>query len=292
MLPEKPKRLPMATFGRSGLITISSSPAVETKTSSLPRVIFREDQKAPSGKRPASYPSFAHTTPEDGGNRHSFKVRHLPLVLPISSEPKHDSATPSSKGITSPLKCIKKPMPAPFKPSKISVCSKEIGKHGLEHKKNGTTHVHKEESAAKAVNAESVEMHQTWGSNPSSQCASPENLSASSPSESLTDSSPSSSSVTQFFDQHVFSTLEKAKKKLSHKNLLVCGRPKSFYPHKSVTSTESPPSPINTESSHPRTASPLRAGCPFNGVPVYASTSPLKVNKASQSKLKNSKWTF
>lgn len=278
MLPEKPRRLPTATFGRSGLITISSSPALETKTPGLPRVIFREDQKVPSGKRPVSFLSFAHTTPEDGGNRHSLKVRNLPLVLPISSEPKHDTAAPSAKAITSPLKCIKKPMPAPFKPSKTSICGKE--KHELEHTKNGTTHVKTEESAVKAGNVECVEIHQTRVSNPGSQCASPEHRSASSPNESLTDSSPSSSSVTQFFDQHVFSTLEKAKKKLSHKNLLVCGRPKSFYPNKGVTSTESPPSPTESERSHPET----RARCPTNGVPVYASTSPLKVNKTSPSK--------
>ncbi|KAI7809994.1 hypothetical protein IRJ41_020691, partial [Triplophysa rosa] len=277
MLPEKPKRLPTASFGRSGLFTITSSPALETKTPGLPRVIFREDQQVPSGKRPLSFPSFAHTTPEDGGNRHSLKVRHLPLVLPISTEPKRDTAAP----ITSPLKCVKNPMPAPFKPSKMSLCGKETVKHGLELMQSGTSHVHTEESAVKAVNTEHVEIHQTWVSNPGSRCPSPQHPSTSSPSETLTDSS--TSSVTQFFDQHVFSTLEKAKKKLSQKNLLVCGRPKSFYPNKGVTSTGSPPSPTESERSHPETVFPARARCPFNGVPVYASTSPFRVNKTSPS---------
>lgn len=285
MLPEKPKRLPIASFGRSGLMTITSSPTLDTKTPGLPRVIFREDQKVPSGKRPISFPGFAHKTPEDGGNRHSLKIRHLPLVLPVLTEPKHDTAAPSYKMITSPLKCIKKPMPAPFKPSKISLCSKETGKHGLEHINSGTSYVHAEESADKAVNTEHVEIHQTRVSNPGSQSPSPQHPSTSSPCETLTESS--TSSVTQFFDQHVFSTLEKAKKKLSQKNLLVCGRPKSFHPNKGVTSTESLQSPTESESSHPETVFPARTGCPFNGVPVYASTSPFRFNKTSPSKLRN-----
>ncbi|KAA0719539.1 hypothetical protein E1301_Tti018437 [Triplophysa tibetana] len=281
MLPEKPKRLPIASFGRSGLITITPSPAQDTKTPGLPRVIFREDQKVASGKRPISFPGFAHKTHEDDGNRHSLKVRHLPHVLPISTEPKHNIAAPSYKMITSPIKCNKKPMPAPFKQSKISLCSKEIGKQGLEHIKSCTSHVHAEEFAVKAVNTEHVEIQQTRVSNPSSQCPSPQHPSTSSPCETLTDSS--TSSVTQFFDQHVFSTLEKAKKKLSQKNLLVCGRPKSIPPNKGATSTECSQSPTESESSHPKTVFPARTGCPFNGVPVYASTSPFRVNKISPS---------
>ncbi|XP_073720497.1 uncharacterized protein [Misgurnus anguillicaudatus] len=273
LFPEKPKRL--STLGRSGFINITSGSTVETKPPGLPRVIFREDRNVPSGKWPVSFSSFSHTTPEDnrcedGGNRPSYQVRHLPLVLPLSSEPKPDSAAPLSKGITSPLRCIKKPMPAPYKPAKISLSGKDIGKFG-----------HTEEHTAKALNPGPVEVHQATVSNPGSQCPSPDHPSTSSPSESLTGSSPSS--VSQFFDQHVISTLEKAKRKLSHKNLLVCGRPKGFYLNKSTASTDSPPSPTESESSHPETVLPARGRCPFNGVPVYASTSPLKVNKTSHS---------
>ncbi|XP_051738672.1 uncharacterized protein si:ch211-188c16.1 isoform X2 [Ctenopharyngodon idella] len=262
VVPEKPKRLPTAAIGRSGLITMSSYSAVETKTPSLPRVIFREDLKIPLGKRPVSFPSFPNTTSEvsssvDGHNRQSLKVRNSPLMLPFSNEPKHDSTVISSKGITSPLKCIKKPIPTPFSLTKVPLCGKEIDKNGLGHLKNSSTlNVQLEESTLKTANTEAVEVHQTMLSNPGLPYSSQEYSSTPSPSESLTDSSPGS--VSQFFDQHVLSTLEKAKRKLSHKNLLVCGRPKSFYSSKVlVLPTASPPSPAESESCHPET-SPLK----------------------------------
>ncbi|XP_051985180.1 uncharacterized protein LOC127645564 [Xyrauchen texanus] len=285
LLPEKPKRLPTASVGRSGpLSTMSSSSAVDTKTHSLAHVIFRngEDQKAHLGKHPISFPSFPYATHEphrcgDGGNRQSLKVRHLPLMLPFSNEPKHDSVTPSSKAITSPFKYIKKPMPAPFKPTIISMFGKEIGRNGGEHMKHGNFQA--VESSIKAVNTEAGEIHQARVSDPGSSGHSSEQPSSSSPSESLTDSSPGS--VTQFFDQHVLSTLEKAKRKLSHKNLLMCGRPKGFYYSKFVVPSES--SPSSTESENPETVLPFQPRHSTYGVPVYASTSPLKINGASGS---------
>lgn len=232
VLPERPKRPPTAGVGCSGPVTMSLSSAVETKTPSLPRNIFREDLKTFSGRRPVSFPSFPNTASEvsssgeDGHNRQSLKLRHLPLVLPPSNEPKHDSSAPCSKGITSPLKCTRKQFPTPFSLAKVSACGKETGKNGLK-------------------SPLSVE---TGESNPR---ASLERSATPSPSESLTDSSSGTGSVSHFFDQHVLSTLEKAKRKLSHKSLLVCGRPKGFYISKP---TESPPSPAD----RPVTSSPLK----------------------------------
>ncbi|XP_056118775.1 uncharacterized protein si:ch211-188c16.1 [Rhinichthys klamathensis goyatoka] len=236
VLPEKPRRLPTAGVGRSGPITMSWSSAVETKTPSLPRAIFREDLKTASGRRPVSFPSFPNTTSEvsrsgeDGHNRQSLKVRHLPLVLPLSNEPTRDSSAPCSKGITSPLKCIRKQFPTPFSLTKVSACGKEMGKNGLK-------------STLSSV--------ETGESNP---CASLERSATPSPSDgsSLTDSSSGTGSVSHFFDQHVLSTLEKAKRKLSHKSLLVCGRPKGFYISRPP---ESPPSPAD----RPETSSPLKS---------------------------------
>ncbi|XP_067308351.1 uncharacterized protein si:ch211-188c16.1 isoform X2 [Pseudorasbora parva] len=260
MVPEKPKRLPTATVGRSGPITMSLSSAVETETPSLSQDIFREDLKTPSGKRPVSFPSFLNSTSDvsrsgDGHNRHSLKVRHLPLVLPVSIEPKHSSSAPPSKGIMSPLKCIKKPIPTPFSLTKVSACVKEIGKNSLGHLKNGSTlNVEAEEKTEnRKQKTEAAEVHLTAASNPGIHSWSLERSATPSPSESLTDSS--SGSVSQFFDQHVLSTLEKAKRKLSHRNLLVCGRPKSLFSSKALLlPTESPPSPAD----HPQTSSPLK----------------------------------
>ncbi len=240
--------------------------AVETKTISQPQVILREDQKTPSGKRPVSFPS---TTSEvgrsgDGQNRQSLKIRHLPLVLPVSNEPKHDSSAPASKGITSPRKFIMKPIPTPFSSTRVSLCAKAIGKNGLGLLKNsGTFNAQTEESTLKTARTEAGEVQQTRVSN----AASLYHSAPPSPNYSLTDSS--SGSVTHFFDQHVLSTLQKAKRKLCHRNLLVCGRPKGFYSSKAqVQHTESPPSPAESESCHPETL-------------------PLKVNGISHSKLQN-----
>ncbi|XP_016363768.1 uncharacterized protein LOC107705130 [Sinocyclocheilus rhinocerous] len=238
-VPERPKRLPKSAISRSGLITMSLCSAVETKTASQPRVIVREDQKTPSGKHPVCFPS---TTSGDGPNRQSLKMWHLPLVLPLSSEPKHDSSAPPSKSITSPLKCIMKPIPTPFSSTRVSLCAKEIGKNGLGRVKNsGTFNVQMQESTVKTASTEAVEAQQARVSNPGLLDHS------ASPNESLTDSS--SGSVTHFFDQHVLSTLEKAKRKLCQRNLLVCGRPKGFYSSKAQAQhAESPPSPTESES--------------------------------------------
>ncbi|XP_016348523.1 uncharacterized protein LOC107693593 [Sinocyclocheilus anshuiensis] len=237
-VPERPKRLPKSAISRSGLITMSLCSAVETKTASQPRVIVREDQKTPSGKHLVSFPS---TTSGDGPNRQSLKMWHSPLVLPLSSEPKHDSSAPPSKSITSPLKCIMKPIPTPFSSTRVSLCAKEIGKNGLGCLKNsGTFNVQMQESTVKTASTEAVEAQQTRVSNPGLLDHS------ASPNDSLTDSS--SGSVTHFFDQHVLSTLEKAKRKLCQRNLLVCGRPKGFYSSKAQAQhAESPPSSTESE---------------------------------------------
>uniref|UniRef100_A0A672S8F8 Uncharacterized LOC107562847 n=1 Tax=Sinocyclocheilus grahami TaxID=75366 RepID=A0A672S8F8_SINGR len=247
-LPEKPKRLPTSAVGRSGLITMSFSSAVEAKKASQPRVIVREDLKTPSGKRPVSFPS---TTSGDGPNRQSLKTWHSPLVLPLSSEPKHDSSAPPSKSITSPLKCIMKPIPTPFSLTRVSVCGREIGKNGLGLvKKSGAFNVQMQESTLKTASTEAVEVQQKMVSNPGLLDHPP------SPNDSLTDSS--SGSVTHFFDQHVLSTLEKAKRKLCYKNLLVCGRPKGFYSSKAQAQLAESPGSCHQE------------------------TSPLKINGASK----------
>lgn len=130
------------------------------------------------------------------------------------------------------------------------MCGREIGKNGLGLvKNNGASNAQMDESTLKTA----VEVQETVVSNPGSLDRS------ASPNDSLTDSS--SGSVTHFFDQHVLSTLEKAKRKLCQRNLLVCGRPKGFYSGRAQAQhTDSPPSPAEE-------------------------TSPLTVNAVSDSKL-------
>ncbi len=260
MLLEKPKRLPTSATSRSGLITAS---LVETKTANQPQVTLREGQKPPSGIRPVSFPSTTSDVGRsgDGQNRQSLKMRNLPLVLPLSNEPKHDSSAPASKGITSPLKYIMKPTPTPFSSTRVSLCTKEFGKNGLGLlKTSGSFNARMEESTLKTAR---TEVQQTGVTN----AGLPDHSAPPSPIDSLTDSS--SGSVTHFFDQRVLSTLEKAKRKLCHRNLLVCGRPKGFVSSKAqARHTEAPPSPAASESCHPE-------------------TSPLKVNGISHGKLQS-----
>ncbi|NP_001170918.1 uncharacterized protein isoform X1 [Danio rerio] len=246
VLPEKPKRLPTYTVSCSAPITLSSCSAVEFKTPNQ----AQSDPKAYSGKRPISFPKTLSevSSSGDGQNRQSLKIRRLPLVLPVSDD---SSAPAPPKGVISPLKFIKKPIPTPFSLTKVSVCTKEYGKNG----KNGLGLVKHSSifNSEEPANTEAVDLPQSTASNSASPCASLEN----SPNESLTDSS--SSSVTHFFDhQHVLSTLEKAKRKLNHKNLMVCGRPKGFSCSKAlVLPNECPSSPAKSKVCRPEN-SPLK----------------------------------
>uniref|UniRef100_A0A8C1C103 Si:ch211-188c16.1 n=1 Tax=Cyprinus carpio carpio TaxID=630221 RepID=A0A8C1C103_CYPCA len=234
---EKPKRLPTSAMSRSGLITMSLGSSAETKTAGQPRVILREDLKTPSGTSLGTTSEVCRSG--DAQKRQSLKTRHLPLVLPPSNEPKHDSP---SKGITSPFKCIMKPIPTPFSSARASLCAKETGKNGLGLVKNGgSSNVQMDESTVKSAGPDAGGVQETRVSNPGALDRS------ASPDDSLTD--PSSGSVTHFFDQHVLSTLEKAKRKLCQRNLLVCGRPKGFYSGKAQAQhTDSPPSPAEETS--------------------------------------------
>uniref|UniRef100_A0A8C1M3P9 Helically-extended SH3 domain-containing protein n=1 Tax=Cyprinus carpio TaxID=7962 RepID=A0A8C1M3P9_CYPCA len=233
---EKPKRLPTSAMSRSGLITMSLGSSADTKTAGQPRVILREDLKTPSGTSLGTTSEVCRSG--DAQKRQSLKIRHLPLVLPPSNEPKHDSP---SKGITSPFKCIMKPIPTPFSSARASLCAKETGKNGLGLVKNGgSSNVQTDESTVKSAAPDAGGVLETRVSNPGA-------LDRSASPDSLTDSS--SGSVTHFFDQHVLSTLEKAKRKLCQRNLLVCGRPKGFYSGRAQAQhTDSPPSPAEETS--------------------------------------------
>ncbi|XP_026053555.1 uncharacterized protein LOC113039719 isoform X2 [Carassius auratus] len=225
-VPEKPKFLLTSAVDRSGLITMSFSSAVDRKTASQPRrVILREDLKTPSGKHPPS------TTSADEPNSQSLKMRHLPLVMQLSREPKHDF----SKGITM------KPIPTPFSSARVSVCGRGIGKNGLGLVKNsGAFNVLMEGSTLKTASTEAVEVQKTMVSSPGSL----DHSAPPSPNDSLADSS--SGSVTHFFDQHV---LEKAKRKLCYRNLLVCSRPRGFYFSKAQAQHAESPESYHQETS-------------------------------------------
>lgn len=226
---DKPKRfLPVA-------VRVSSSPnsTGEDKNPAIPPFNLRDDQKLLTGKRPSAAPScfFPPDTNSIGSGvaRRSLKDRHLPFVLPAacsfsSNNPKQEATAPS-KLVTSPIKCKKKAMPTPFKPTKFSKSIKEI----LEK----ADHPESSKPQSECYTEENGLSPDKGGSNPGSSFPSPELPSTPSPTAedpSYRDSIP-----------HVLSTLERAKKKFSPKNLLVYTRPKSFYSSKGPTESSPPP---------------------------------------------------
>lgn len=224
---DKPKRFP-PTAGRA---ILSPTFSVEDKNPAIPSLNLRDDQKVLSGKRTDSVPScfFGPDTNGIGSGvaRRSVKDRQFPLVLPappsLSSNNPEEEAISSAKLVTSPIKCKKKAMPTPFKPAKFPKSIKEI----LENAEHS-------ESSKPSQNGFSPHK---GGSNPGSPCPSPDQPSTPSP----TSEDPYNGGGIP----HVLSTLERAKKKFSPKNLLVYTRPKSFYSTKGQP--ESPPPPVKYE---------------------------------------------
>ncbi|XP_058251855.1 uncharacterized protein si:ch211-188c16.1 [Hemibagrus wyckioides] len=233
---DKPKRFPPIA-NRSSSLPMS---AVEGKNPAILPFNVRDDQKMLSVKRPSVVPS-SFFPPDTNGigsgvSRRSLKDRHLPLVLPTSSSsssnnPKQEDSAPS-KLVTSPIKCKKKAMPAPFKPAKFTKSIKDI----LENAE------HPESSKSERNTVENGFSHHNGGSNPGSSCSSPEHPLTPSP---TADDPSNVGSI-----PHVLSTLERAKKRFSPKNLLVYTRPKSFYSSKGLLESPPPPPPVEYENIH------------------------------------------
>ncbi|KAK3567609.1 hypothetical protein QTP86_020285 [Hemibagrus guttatus] len=230
---DKPKHFPP-------IANRSNSLPMEDKNPVILPFNLRDDQKVLSGKRPSAvlssfFPPDANSI-GSGVSRRSLKDRHLPLVLPTSfssssNNPKHEASAPS-KLVTSPIKCKKKAMPTPFKPAKFTKSIKDI----LENAE------HPESSKSERYTVENGFSHHNGGSNPGSSCPSPEHPLTPSP----TANEPSNMGSIP----HVLSTLERAKKKFSPKNLLVYTRPKSFYSSKGLPESPPLPPPVEYENIH------------------------------------------
>ncbi|XP_036452862.1 uncharacterized protein si:ch211-188c16.1 [Colossoma macropomum] len=229
-VPHKPKRFPPPAGRTSSPFIISSSGEEHSPNASS--AVSRNDCKVAQANRPVSVPSCFFHHGNDGGSgvaRLPFRDRQLPLVLPASShELKRDPVVSSSKLVTSPIKCKKKAMPAPFKPPKFSKCIKDIIEGSAEHAENGKV-LKPPQSTLIGANGFS---HQNGGSDCGSPCPSPE--------QSVTPPPTAENSSTVGGVTHVLSTLEKARKRFSPRSLLVYARPKSFYASK-CSPERSPP---------------------------------------------------
>lgn len=202
-----------------------------------------------------------------------FKDRHLPLVLPIpfSSEPRPHSLSPP-KGVSSPVRGKKKTMMMPFK----STITSKFGKGNLE---NGEHTSSMEKS--KVGNSFS---HNGDHSNPGSLDPSPEKPGTPPPVDAIEGSS-TDGSASQMSHQRVLSTLERAKKKFSPKQLLEYAKPKSFHSRNSSPSTSPPPPPTDYENMITEQHLPVpQPESILPPVPLHAPPSPFKSNGISRSK--------
>ncbi|XP_066537051.1 FYN-binding protein 2 isoform X2 [Hoplias malabaricus] len=271
-VPHKPRRFPLPAGGATSL-SVNTSSAGEGNRAP-PLGILGEDHKVGPVKRPIPVPPcFFHHGNEGGSvvTRLSLKERQLPLVLPTSSshEPNHDSAASSTKLVTSPIKCKKKAMPTPFRPSRFSKCIKDIIEGAGEHAVNGSSQNFPVVDST--LNGANGFPYHNGASNSGSECPSPEQAVTPPP-------TAENSSAT-----HVLSTLEKAKKRFSPKNLLVYARPKSFYASKCPS--ESPPPSADYENIHHVMGSPsLRSECLPVISPPHAAPSLQLINGLTHSR--------
>ncbi|XP_042560926.1 FYN-binding protein 1 isoform X2 [Clupea harengus] len=310
-VPERPKRLPstVVRYGPQPSFIRSITP-VEDQTPVCSKATLRHDHKLPVSlpvhtlqtttlrhdhklpvslpvhtlqtttlrhdhKLPVSLPvhTLQTTTNPATGSTHNqiskaaFKHRHLPLVLPIpfSGELKLHSVSPPN-GVSSPVRGKKKPMIMPFK----SIVTSRFGKGPLE---NGEHTISVEKS--KAVNG-----FYTNGEsfNPGSVSPSPEKNATSPPADGMEGSS-TEGCASQTSHQRVLSTLEKAKRKFSPKQLLEYAKPKSFHSRNSSPSASPPPPPVDYENmiTEPEPPVPLPKSIPHT-IPLHAPPTPLKSN--------------
>ncbi|XP_041956655.1 pollen-specific leucine-rich repeat extensin-like protein 1 isoform X1 [Alosa sapidissima] len=199
----------------------------------------------------------------------TFKDRHLPLVLPIpfSSEPKLHSVSPP-RGVSSPVRGKKKPM-MPFK----STITAKFGRGNLE---NGEHTFSVEKSKAEngfGYNGDS--------SNPGSVNPSPEKP-GTPPLVDAIEGSCTEGSASQTSHQRVLSTLEKAKRKFSPKQLLEYAKPRSFHSRSLSPSASPPPPPVDYENLIPEHHPPMpQPESILPPVPLHAPPSPFQSNGIS-----------
>nr|XP_040026491.1 uncharacterized protein si:ch211-188c16.1 isoform X1 [Gasterosteus aculeatus aculeatus] len=140
---EKPKRF-SPPGGHCCSVVSGINVALENHPPVVPRVIFRDDLRASGGRRPISFPPRPQQTspPSPPGNgdattRQSLRDRHMPLVLPVLPVKERKTELPAQKehkGEPEPwrevppqTKIKKKPLLLPFKSAKVSKVSAQNG---------------------------------------------------------------------------------------------------------------------------------------------------------------------
>ncbi|KAL3988146.1 NAD(P)H dehydrogenase (quinone) [Sarotherodon galilaeus] len=228
---EKPKQI----LPPGGHCTVVSSinAVAENKTPALPRVIFRDALRMSGGKRPISFPlqpqrtsPSSQLTNGDGTARHS---RYMPLVLPVLPAKDQKTETPvrreykpepeSGKEALPQTKIKKKALLLPFKSVKASKVSAESGDEPTYD--DLTTRPCSAPGELPSVEKQTTEDGASLQSDQSNS-----EYPLSSPDVPVT---PPSAETTVDSDNKIMSTLERAKKKFSRRNMLISSKPKSLH---------------------------------------------------------------
>ncbi|XP_062386308.1 uncharacterized protein si:ch211-188c16.1 [Sardina pilchardus] len=235
-----------------------------------PKTTVRNYHKRP----PVSVPVNLQTTTAPATSipisKAAFKDRHLPLVLPIpfSSEPKQHTVSPP-RGVSSPVRGKKKPLLMPFK----STITAKFGRGNMENGEHTFTMERSKAETGFGYNGDS--------SNPSSVNPSPEKPGTPPPVDAI-EGSCTEGSASQTSHQRVLSTLEKAKKKFSPKQLLEYAKPKSFHSRNVSPSASPPPPPVDYENMIPERHPPMpQLESILPPVPLHAPPSPFQSNGIS-----------
>ncbi|XP_074544954.1 uncharacterized protein LOC141804434 [Halichoeres trimaculatus] len=258
---EKPKHL-LPSGGHCSSVVSSINTAVENKTQA-PRVIFRNGLRSSGGKRPISFPPQPQTSPSsqpangDNTTRQSLKDRHMPLVLPALPV-KEQRVEPPAKKDPEPgkdalphTKMKKKGLLLPFKSAKASKVSAENGEEPTYA--DLTTRPASAPGELPSLEKQTAEDRVSLHSDQSAT-----EFPLSSPDIPLTPP-PAETSVDS--DSKIISTLERAKKKFSRRQMLISAKSKSLRSPDDVSRDKTFPSPPKpTQSAEPELSLPP-AGC-------------------------------
>lgn len=237
---EKPRQLP-PSGGHCCSVVSSINMAVEHGTPVVPRVVFRDGLQTSGGRRPISFPPKVQQTPPsfhcgngDTTTRQSLRERHMPLVLPFIPVKEHKSELPATRelkleeelGREAALqsKIKKKGLLLPFKAPKAPKISGENG----EEPPYSDLAIRPSSAPGElpSVGRQPVE-EPLYGQReaPTAQLllSSPDIPDTPSPADTGVES-----------DNRILSTLEKAKKKLSCRQMLISAKslcsPESLFP--------------------------------------------------------------
>lgn len=227
---EKPKHLP-PSGGHCCSVVGSINIAAENRTPVLPRVVFRDGLQASGAKRPISFPprvqetppSFQHGT-SDTTTRQSLRERHMPLVLPFIPVKEHKSELPATRELkqeeelgkeaVTQTKIKKKGLLLPFKSSKAAKIS---GENWQEPTYSDLT-IRPSSAPGELLSVEKQSLEDGLSVQSNQSTVAPPVSSSDIP----VTPPPADASVES--DSKIISTLEKARKKLSCRQMLISAK--------------------------------------------------------------------